>query len=270
VNKMTTKRKKTLIDLIRDPRSIFEVWGNRKLQKTPRYTPTTANLLSKQIQVLDAASYLFQKSEIFDAEIYKFSVAAVDPYIIDAGANIGMSAIFFKHNYPRAKVVAFEPDPKVFKVLNHNVKEVFGFNDVELIPKGVWNSNGSLEFMSEGSDGGRVQENVSHEKKIAVEVVRLRDYLAVPVDFLKIDIEGSETTVLQDCADLLVNVRSLFIEYHSFVDQPQTLHLILDILNRAGFRYYVTKVGLESARPLLMRRNQLGMDSQLNIIAVRS
>jgi FkbM family methyltransferase len=41
----------------------------------------------------------------------------MSPYIIDAGANIGLSIIYFKKKYPNSKIVAFEPDKLIFNIL---------------------------------------------------------------------------------------------------------------------------------------------------------
>ncbi len=87
---------------------------------------------------------------------------------------------------------------------------------------------------------------------------------------LKIDIEGAETDVLIDCADALAHVRNLFIEYHAYVGHPQTLGLIVRLLETQGFRYYIDSNQLR-VRPLVNHRyrgNDL-MDLQLNIFAYR-
>jgi FkbM family methyltransferase len=44
------------------------------------------------------------------------------PIVVDAGANVGASAIWFSNRYPKAKVVAVEPDPGNFAVLADNVR----------------------------------------------------------------------------------------------------------------------------------------------------
>lgn len=62
-----------------------------------------------------------------------------------------------------------------------------------------------------------------------VPTVRLRDYLKQSVDFLKIDIEGAETQVIQDCSDLLANVKNVFIEYYLFNKDPQELNVLINL-----------------------------------------
>ncbi len=42
------------------------------------------------------------------------------PLIIDASANIGASAVFFNYKFPKARVVAFEPDAAKFQLLTPN------------------------------------------------------------------------------------------------------------------------------------------------------
>ncbi|MGF1479792.1 MAG: FkbM family methyltransferase [Cyanophyceae cyanobacterium] len=238
-----------------------------KLKNIPRYTPASVNLLGKSFGFVDSASFLFMHKEIFEQQIYKFRKTKEEPLIIDCGANIGLSVLYFKQLFPESRVIAFEPDVKVFQVLQKNVDE-FQLSNVELIDKAVWSSETTLEFMAEGADGGRVTQIESKHEKYQVKTVRLRDYLYQPVDLLKLDIEGAETEVIQDCQDLLVNVENFFIEYHSFVNEPQTLHMIINILSSAGYRLHIHPPAT-SPQPFYHRNVHLGMDMQLNIFAFR-
>jgi FkbM family methyltransferase len=239
----------------------------QKLRDTPRYTPTYTDLLGTEIGLVDAASFLFMYEEIFERQIYKFKAKNQQPTIIDCGSNIGLSILYFKQLYPNSHVVAFEPDVKVFKVLEDNVQKL-ELPDVKLVNKAVWSSETILEFMSEGADGGRVIQLESNRERYQVPTTRLRDYLNEPVDFIKLDIEGSETEVIKDCKDLLYNVDNFFVEYHSFANESQTLHLLLNILFEAGFRLHIHPA-VTSPQPFYHRNLNTGMDMQLNIFAFR-
>ncbi|MDW8302856.1 MAG: FkbM family methyltransferase, partial [Bacteroidia bacterium] len=81
--------------------------------------------------------------------------------------------------------------------------------------------------------------------------------------------EGAEVIVLEDCSDLLHNVERLFVEYHSFVGKEQKLYKLLEILEKAGFRYQVQHVGVFSQHPFIRISEYLSMDLQLNIFAYR-
>ena len=239
-----------------------------KLRKLPRYTEVDTVLFDRRIKIPDAASFLFTYREIFQIRIYEFLTDKTDPYVIDGGANIGLASIFFKRLYPQAKVVSFEPDRNIFKYLQHNT-DAFGFDDIELVNKGLWFEEATLTFDSEGADAGRI--NAESESKNQIEVTSLRPYLErrEEVDLPKLDIEGAEHQVINDCKDLLSRVKNIFIEYHSFTGVDQPLPEILTTLKASGFRIYIDSPGTKSKRPFLERKEYNGMDNQLNIFGFR-
>ena len=93
--------------------------------------------------------------EIFIDEIYRLKLEP-DPFIIDCGANIGMSIIYVKQKYPSAEILAFEPDDSNFSLLEKNISS-FGYSGVQLHRKAVWDTNTVLKFSNESSMGSRVE-----------------------------------------------------------------------------------------------------------------
>jgi len=238
-----------------------------RLAALPRYHPTTTDIVGEFLEIVDGYSFTLMYRDIFEQQIYRFPTTSPSPYIIDGGANIGVSIVFFKQMYPNCQIVAFEPEDKLFDTLKRNIQRA-GYGDIELIRRALWSSKTSLSFLNEGSDGGRIARNGDQKHKV-VPTVRLRDYLDRPVDFLKIDIEGAETEVLADCADLLSNVDNLFVEYHSIASEPQTLDKLIATLTDAGFRLQIHQVSRTSPRPFMDTYLKWGMDMQLNIFATR-
>lgn len=194
--------------------------------------------LNRPFELTSPFWFMHGIDEIFIQEVYKYASYEQEPVILDCGANIGLSVIYFKRLYPKAKVIAFEPDPQIFSILSKNLAE-YNYDDVEIVNAAVWNENATLTFESDGSVGGRIDSDKTTGNGIKVKSVRLRDYLTSHVDFLKIDIEGAEYEVLKDCKDLIGNVANLFIEYHVLPNQEQHLHDILDWVHAAGFKYYM-------------------------------
>ncbi len=141
--------------------------------------------------------------------------------------------------------------------------------NVTLLNKAVSNSNEPLSFFREGADGGRIYSLKESKEVIKVDSITLDNLLdqLVHVDFLKMDIEGSESDVIVS-SENLGNVQQLFIEYHSFKDAEQTLGAMLEKLKESGFRYYI-HTQFCSPKPLIVEELQLGMDLQLNIFAKR-
>jgi len=255
------------LKILKNPGYLITYAKIRSLYKCPRYTEIHSDLLGRDIRAVDSMSLVFMYKEIFEKEIYKFQAESENPLIIDCGANIGLSVIYFNRLYPKSRVIAFEPDKKVFQSLQYNIAS-FDVDDVELISAAVWNNETVVEFFHEGADGGRIAVGDEPNKNL-VKTVRLRNYLQEKVDFLKIDIEGAEHVVLADCRDLLKNVKNLFVEYHSFDNEEQNLDEILSILRLAGFRVYVEHIGIRSKYPFISRNTHAGMDLQLNIFAYR-
>jgi len=243
-------------------------WELKRLEYAPRYWHTQSSLLGKKIELTDPFCYLRGYREIFLEQIYKFSVDKTCPLIIDCGANIGLSVIYFKYLYPEARIVAFEPDPEIFSVLQRNVRR-FGFTDVELYQNAVWTSNGELAFRSTGAGDGRVMTEDQEKGLIRVPTVRLDDFMNQKIDFLKIDIEGAEYEVIKDCQNNLDAVNYFFIEYHGDRKEIQTLHEILRILQNAGFRYHIREAN-PILHPFIKKERQKRLyDLQLNLFGFR-
>ena len=238
----------------------------QRLRSLPRYVSTTTQFGGRQLEIIDVDSYFAMCEEIFEKKNYEFEANRGNPLIIDCGANIGMSIIFFKEMYPTCKIIAFEADEKVFNILQKNV-ESFGFKDIELHNRAVWSSETELDFYGEGSWGGRIPKPGDTGNIVKVKTLRLNNFLNQKIDFLKIDVEGAETEILRDCADKLDMVEHLFIEYHSHIKEKQTLQEILSIIHAAGFRYHLREASPRTT-PFIDRRT-FGIDSQLDIFAYR-
>lgn len=235
------------------------------LKDFPRYRKIQISFRGRTISIPDSASFLFMQEEIFNQQIYQFATEVDKPYIIDGGANIGLATIYFKELFPNAEIIAFEPDKVIYEMLKVNLKS-FGLDDVQIENKGLWDKSDVLNFNSEGADAGLVSDIYnSYDSTTSIDVVSLNDYLKKKVDFLKLDIEGSETIVLNNIKDNLDKVERIFVEYHSFVGQPQTLNEIIDILTKAGFRLHINAPGLSTKVPFIKLNTYNNMDMQLNI-----
>lgn len=240
-----------------------------RLKSLPRYQQTETTMDGRTIKIPDAASYLFIYDEIFQKEIYRFKSETPKPLILDCGANIGLSLIYFKHLFPDATIIAFEPDPLIFEILSNNIS-AFQLQEVRLLNNALWEEEGEFDFYAEGADGGRLlKDDDTADGRIKIKALQLSKFLDRPVDLLKIDIEGAEYEVLKQCESVLYNVGRIFVEYHSAVNKEQRLDEILALLKNAGFRYYIQHIGISSDHPFVFINTYLGMDLQLNIFAYR-
>jgi FkbM family methyltransferase len=240
-----------------------------RLRRVPRYTECQATVHNWHLKIPDAASFLFSYDEIFVKRIYDFPAATTSPKILDLGANVGLSVLFFKWLYPQAQIVAFEADPKIYQYLTHNVHGN-NYRDVELINAAAWDENTELAFTTEGADGGHIQQ-AAHApvSVIRVPAINMAEHLqSHSYDFVKMDIEGAEERVLPACLPYLDKTTFLFVEYHSHADRKQWLPELMSLLAKAGFRIHLHSV-VCSASPFAKRVINAGFDLQLNVFAWR-
>jgi FkbM family methyltransferase len=261
--------------IFKEPFHAFRTPESRELLKLffkygdiKRYSERTIKFQGLTYTVPDCMSFLFQFQEIFVDQFYKFKTVDSQPVILDCGANIGSSVAYFKKQYPNAKIIAFEADPKIAEILTLNLKNN-NLSDVELVNKAVWINDEGIDFASEGSDGNSI---FGDGKKTKVESIKLKTILenTHKIAMLKMDIEGAETAVLKDCEHSLSHVENIFVEYHSFPGQVQELGTILDILEKNGFKYFINSAQ-DRKMPFINHRyngNNI-MDLQLNIFGYK-
>jgi len=145
--------------------------------------------------------------EKFETEFFKKEIKHGD-IILDIGANIGYyTLIFAKHVGKNGKVFAFEPDPTNFSLLKKNV-EINGYKNVVLINKAVSDKTGKLRlFLSKDNMGDhRIYDSNEGRKFVEIKSVILDDYFKnknKKIDFIKMDIQGSEYGAFKGMSGLL-------------------------------------------------------------------
>ena len=244
------------------------VFLNIRYSRYPRFQKiNNIKFLKYRLDVPDAASFLGQIKEIFVDDSYKFISTNKKPVILDCGANIGLSCLYFKSLYPDAKITAFEADKNISRILstNLNTNNIF---DVMIINSAVWIDDNGIEFSTDGADGGSIHGS---SNKSIVNSLSLKYFLEnkfKKIDLLKIDIEGAEYEVIKDCKNSLKNVKNIFIEYHSWSNSSQKLSEILSILENNNFRYFIDGICGRS-QPFVNNGKDRNMDLQLNIFGIK-
>jgi len=263
----------TVLQKLRSAVSTYKAQQRDKhIAALPRNTQGTDILAGHTVIFNDAPSYLQQRNEIFYRGIYHFKTNNPSPRILDCGGNIGLSSIYFRQQYPNARITVFEPDPAIAKICAHNIA-AFGYsNEIELVEKAVWSKEEILFFEAKGAASGRLGNADSAPNMLKISAVPLLSYInqEAEIDMIKIDIEGAEIEVLESVAGQLGHVKNMFIEYHSFSDKPQKLTHILEIITQAGFRYYLESEIKISEQPLYQQNTIDGFDSMVLIFAYRS
>ncbi|PLN76818.1 methyltransferase FkbM [Aspergillus taichungensis] len=188
---------------------------------------------------VDEARFIYR--EIFQDHSYGGLDLPSDPLIVDVGANIGLFSLYMKQRHPGAQILAFEPAPETFDYLTRNLA-LHGASGVAAhcgalgadsqmttltyYPNVPGNSTlqamdkvRDQEVLREHFGAGKVEGWFRDPVEVEVPVHRLSDCLGRyvdkgnAIDLLKIDVEGSEMSVLRgvDEADWL-RVRHVLVE----------------------------------------------------------
>ena len=200
-----------------------------------RFRPGVARLDGFEIAYRDAFTLYIEAFYIWYKQIYCFELGEPVSYILDCGASIGTSALYFRQHYPDARIVSFEPEPEQFSLLTENLKrnQVRG---IEPMRVALGANEGTTWFRVSRGHGGQI---VSQEdpNTIQVPVRCLSEWIDREVDILKMNIEGSENEVLHEIEPHIDRCKNIVFEYHHILNQDATLHEILTLLNRNNFIY---------------------------------
>jgi FkbM family methyltransferase len=158
----------------------------------------------------------FVFEQIFLDHDYDIPVDLSPRFIVDAGANVGYSTVYFASRYPGARIIALEPEPTNFDLLVRNTRDY-----PEIIPMkaALWCENEMLSLNNQGESWSHRVEKLNENSPGVVQGITmdalLRQYGRSSIDLLKIDIEGAECEVFSaECRPWLSRTNVLIVEIH--------------------------------------------------------
>ena len=179
---------------------------------------------------------------------------------LDIGANIGYYSLTAAGLFHDLQVVAFEPNPKLARILRRNIAHNGLAIHVEQLA--ISDQSGNQVFYVPTSDmSGSLSAsfNADIEHTIDVRAIRLDDHIAATLAdmavpgamVIKIDTEGHEPAVLRGASQTLARARpDLILEVTDDFDQDSQ-----DRLRELGYRFYpITDHGLQAREQLTVCR----------------
>lgn len=202
--------------------------------------------LQFEVEFPDYEIFFTTFRQVFIRNAYFFKSDNESPRIIDAGGNIGMATLYFKTLYPNALITVFEPSHETgaFIERNFNKNKLSG---ITLLKKAVGDTEGVTTMYSRGAAAcgntlvKTLQDDVNSKSSgdsYEISVTKLSSYITHELDFLKMDIEGAEGSVLRELEqnNVLKHIKTLILEYHHGTNlEVNKLSRIIDILERAGW-----------------------------------
>jgi len=183
------------------------------------YSPDGQRLLVR-LRSTDIATYI----QVFTGREYEFKLAVEPKIIVDAGANIGFSSIYFAVQYPRASIIALEPETTNFELLCQNVSH---YPNIVPLKKALWSKNEKLSVVNigKGKWGFQVHDKISSGACQVVESIEgitiaklIRDFKLNYIDLLKMDVEGSEKNIFAASGAWISKVGVIAIELHDWLN----------------------------------------------------
>ena len=155
---------------------------------------------------------------IFTGQEYLVPIENFQPkLIIDCGANVGYSAVFFANQYPAAKIIAVEPELMNYKMLTYNTNF---YDSIYCIRSAIWNKETFVEVKDVGLGAWGFMTFDAASNADALPATTVSKLLASSgfdsIDLLKVDIEGAEKEVFgaDDVHDWLSKTKVIAIEIH--------------------------------------------------------
>jgi len=165
---------------------------------------------------------------IFRWQEYGWDLERTPRTVVDGGAYIGLSAIYFTMRYPGVRVIAVEASEENFDLL---VRNTSAFPNIEPVHAALWPRPGSLMLTDPGTglwglqvtDADAPQSAPRRGVSDSPDSVRaltvpeiIRDHQLEKIDLLKVDIEGSEKELFDAPAPWLGQVDAICIELHDW------------------------------------------------------
>lgn len=183
-----------------------------------------SSLITKNI-IIDNKKYtIFGDGCIEYMDVYEYrTIQLFKKYVkkgdtvIDIGANIGLTSIFF--STIASNVFSFEPNPIAFELLEHNLK-TNDITNVECYNIGVGNENkkSTITHYADNMSGGYVSEhhkiNQNDHATSDITLARLDDIEWIKdfgCNLMKIDVEGYECEVIKGAKNLIEQYKPIII-----------------------------------------------------------
>ncbi len=196
--------------------------------------------------------------EAFETEVLRDAIRPGDT-VLDIGANIGYYTLQFAQLVgDEGRVFAFEPDPRNFELLQRNVRQN-RYQNVTLVHAAATSSAKTVRLYQNAINRGdhRTYDSSEGRQWVDVDGVVLDEFFANvdgTIDFIKMDIQGSEASALGGMKTLLQKNPGvqLVTEFwprglHLSGDEPRAfLQTLLDV----GFEIQVIEDAAEQLVPL--------------------
>jgi len=190
---------------------VISLLGLRGVIRSSEERLVRTKINGKPYSISSDDDYLDHVEGEFEPEMVSLFKSLIQPTdtVLDIGANIGCTSLLFGDL--ARKVYSFEPSPTTHRWLVQNV-QMAKLNNVEPINLGLGKDAGTFEltFAPNNRSGGFVSNLTNASEGHQVEQITIakgddfiREHQIAKVDFIKIDVEGFEQSVIEGLAETI-------------------------------------------------------------------
>ena len=225
-----------------------------------------------KIKVRPCDSDLFVLGQIFGEQEYEigryksglnnlalqWKESGINPVVLDIGANVGYSALYFADIFPHAIVCAVEANRSTFDLL---IRNVGGHPRIRAVHAAVWFHEQGVELVSaadgvNGAGSGSWASKVKDGRLNLTPSLLLRStYKQIPNArplVVKLDVEGAEREICEAAFDVLSIAPCILVEPHDFM-----------LPGHSCLRYMLSALAGRAMDTLIQGENLMFVDSNL-------
>jgi FkbM family methyltransferase len=144
------------------------------------------------------------------------------PLIIDCGANIGLSSVWFSRLFPEAQIFAIEPATDNLEIAKQNLG---GYPNVTLLQGAIWDRSTGLKISDATADAWAYQVTEAPQSAGSPDTALRAFTIPELIDMagtdraliVKIDIEGAEATLFRSNTEWVGRTHLIAIELHDWM-----------------------------------------------------
>lgn len=165
------------------------------------------------------------------SEFYEDALSRSEtPVIIDCGANIGLASIWYAQQYPRARIIAVEPEPENFRILALNVAK---YPNIHVVQGGVFDRETRVTLSNTGDQPWTWETKETDAGEVTTHTIPglMASLSNSKLMIVKIDIEGSEVALFRSNIEWVSNTPVIVFEAHDWhYNWRGTFHAIVSVL----------------------------------------
>lgn len=267
-NRLATRRFAKVIARKRDMKTFIDLW------KTRQDTGTRGDAMPLHIRQLNGQEVWVRPGTsdvrvLWDCYFKQYQLPPMpirdDATILDLGANVGYTAASLGVRYPNARIIGVELDSENSELARRNT--AFLGDRCTIVNAGIWFEQTRIAYTGNTDHALHITDKPDTSATHYVQTITmpmLMDQFGIDeVDYVKMDIEGAEASVLENAVDVrwLDRIRNMNVEVH----EPATIKGITTVLRAHGFDQLIQPTHWSAV--IASRKSQTGVRGQSSRIA---